>query len=338
MGFGFLKLASMPAAVLLSAASLAACDEPNRSHRAAILDVGTGQLHRISASDDFAHVMKWSPDSGSVVVVEGNDAVRRKATTGASEWRVKGEPGWFLREAAFSPTGDTVALLHFQEPLEQVGTALDIRSAADGQLAEPGRVWSVLGPVGGHTPILHDLAWASDGRLAAIGVLESRADLFVLDSTSGWAVATEPTVGNEVQVEAAPVGGALAVLGPDGLVLHELGVAARVIRPGPVHGLVDFAFAPDGRRIVMLVNTQLSIYDLDTQQWNPLLDGSANSVSWGADGTIAFSWGGVVHGINADGTHRRVLLEVGGGQSIRSLEWSPDGTKLALILVPRYRD
>lgn len=324
---------------LLLAAGLAACDDPNPNHRAAILDVATGDWRYISDDSDFANVVTWSPDSQSVVVIEGDDAVSRAAATGSQKWRVEGEPDSLLREAAFSPEGDTVALLHLEEPGQVAGTSVELRSADDGTPAGLG--WGTSGPVGGgFTPTIHDLAWATDGRLAVIGLRGSFADLYVLDPADDWSVTTEETEGHETRVEAAPTGGAFAVVGAEGLVLYETGTEGRII-PSEITtggGVLDLEFSPDGRRLALLENEKLSIYDLDTETWTVRLEELANSVAWGPDDTITYSWGGTIFEMDALADDPRVLLELDGGRTVRELEWSPDRTKLSFIIEPPYRD
>lgn len=326
---------------LLLGVTLAACDdESNPNHRAAILDVATGDWRYISDSGAFANSVAWSPDSRSVVVMEGDDAVSRDATSGSQQWRVEGDEGSPVRETAYSPGGETVAVLRLHEPRAgEAGTSVDLVSAADGSPLDSANSWFVSGQTGSFTPIIHDLAWATDGQLAVVALRGSTTDLFVLNAADDWSVTTEETPLNETHVEAAPTGGILAVIGRSGLVLYESGSEGRAI-PSDVTsgGVVDFAFSPDGRRLAVLEHGKLSIYDLDTETWTLRLEEPASSVAWGPGDTITYSWGDTIYEMAASSGNSLARLQLDGGRTVRELQWSPDRTKLSFIVEPRYRD
>lgn len=337
-----IRRAFAAAVALAVLAGVAGCHDYNPNQRLAVLDVESGRSKVISPSDRGVSTAVWSPDSESLLVQEGwadgRAMVRRDATTGRKHWEVSG--AWeeaAPAAAAFSPDGEQVALLRFNFAGQVSGSSVEMLDPESGEPRGEEPVWSVSAGVGPSVPAIHEVEWLSDGRLAALGVRGSLADLFILDPAEDWAATTEPTVGHESRLSVAPKGGWLAVLGDAELTLWAGDGTATVIRDG-ISGNIDFAFAPDGRQLVLASNVRISVYDIASATWRDVLEAHSNGVSWSPSGLITWAWGPDIFTIRPDGSDQQVLVHVDGGKSVRHPEWSPDGTKLAYVVVPPHRD
>ena len=332
--------AAIAALALLGGA--AGCDDYNPNQRLAVLDIENGRSRTISPADRSVSMAVWSPDSQSLLVqegwAEGRAVVRREAVTGRRQWEVSG--AWeeaAPAAAAFSPDGERVALLRFDFVGEAAGSALEMLDSDSGETRSEAPVWSVSAGVGPSVPVIHEVEWMSDGRIAVLGVRGSLADLFILDPSEDWAVTTQPTVGHEGRMSASPKGGWIAVLGDEGLVLHAGDGTASLIRDD-VSGNVDFAFSPDGMQLVLASNARISVYDIAAGTWITVTEAHSNGVAWSPSGLITWASGPDVLTMLPDGSERAVVVHVDGGKSVRHPEWSPDGTKLAYVVEPPYRD
>lgn len=330
----------MVAALALLAGS-AGCDNYNPNQRLAILDVESGRSRTISPGDRSVSMAVWSPDSEAVLVqegwAEGRAIVRRNATTGTKAWEVFGK--WETEApaaATFSPDGEQVALLRMSFSGAEAGSSVEMLDAESGEPVGEGPVWSVGAGVGSSVPMIHEIAW-NDARLAVISARGSLADLFLLDPADDWSATTGATAGNEYQLSASPAGEWLAVLGSEGLALWGPDGTSSVIRD-VVEGNIDFDFSPDGTRLVLAADEQIAVYTIATGEWDLVAQTHSLGVSWGANDLIAWAWGADIVTIRPDGSERSVIVHVSGGKSVRHPEWSPDGTKLAYVVQPPYRD
>jgi Tol biopolymer transport system component len=103
-----------------------------------------------------------------------------------------------------------------------------------------------------------------------------------------------------------------------------------------VEGISALSWSPDGTSIAIAVpSSGVSIIDLATGHSTSIAQIGAiedHGLAWSPDGArLALAPQGSIVVVDADGSHRRIVVDHGGSQGAA---WSPDGTRIAYLRTP----
>lgn len=337
------------ALLALLTAGAAGCSDGDRHQRLAVFDLESGKTRIVSADDRTVDTAQWMPDSRRVLVLEGETPggyflSLRDAASGRAIWELTGSMDADRPLAAApSPDGNEVAVLRDSFGSGERSGRIQFVDAATGRVIRETTPW-VTRLTAGATPLAADMDWLSGDRLAVISHHgEGFNDVLRMDaSTEGkfeW-TATEPS---EVWALADAGSGRLVVFaigqpGPPQIVLYYEKEATDHAIPAPISGNFSASFSPDGQELAVASGERVYIFSFATWSAVEVARAQTQGISWGSNGRIALAWGNEVFSIAEDGGDRKTLVTVGGGKTVRSPVWSPDGTKLAYVVEPKYRD
>jgi len=229
----------------------------------------------------------------------------------------------------------------------EVNPSLNLRWSADYPLAK-----------------IHDLAWSPDGQFLAVGgmthdsekeLFRSPARLYSQDGTVTGELFTDSRVGSGVD-------GSISDLewSSDGRVLATAGglnQSVTLFYPPSNHkvelthvaiSIHAVRFSPDGKHVVFVTgDRELYLYDAEGDRLDVVgpAGSSVHSVAWHPDGTkLACSdpLGVMIWGLRVNSSTKelsesvslvplvRVNLPLGKEQWVTTLDWSPDGSRLAV--------
>lgn len=344
-----LAFAGLLVLAALFAVATTTCGEDDRHQRLAVLDVASGKSRIVSADDRTVDTAQWMPDSQRVLVLEGETPggyflSLRNADSGRAVWELKGamEADRPLA-AAPAPDGDEVAVLRDSFGAGNRSGRIQLVDAATGQVKRETAAW-VTELTAGVTPLAAGVAWTSEGMLVVVSHHgEGFNDLLRLDASAGGTFEWTTTEPSEVWALADAGSGRLVVFaigqpGPPQFVLYYEKEATGHAIPAPISGNFSASFSPDGQELAVASGERVYIFSFATWSAVEVARAQTQGISWGSNGRIALAWGNEVFSIAEDGGDRKTLVTVGGGKTVRSPVWSPDGTKLAYVVEPKYRD
>ena len=230
----------------------------------------------------------------------------------------------------------------FSSDGEQLVTANDLRSAADGTLLAHYAIHPIGNGVGA-------AAISPDGTYVALGIQSFNQNLDVFDAATGAIVHTRITAHNNgtTAVAFAPDGQTLASGGRDGTAkLWSLPDVSLIRTLGSTSGynprVFAIAFSPDGLSLAVGGQGGVQVFAVaDGTVLQTLTDVSTLSLAYSPDGEILASGSDVIDQQGqctdctiklfdtSDGTLLRTIDSDNGGNGIGTLAFSPDGTVLA---------
>jgi len=292
---------------------------------------GGGQAEKRLTDDGHSYFAAWSPDGREILVTRPGEVVESGEgwQTIFDLWLLNVEDGAAIKLAGnaaypiFSPQGEEIAYLSFQEKGKGQVWLLDLKSGRQRAIASAG--WGF------------PLAWLPDGRLAF-----ARRGRLLLVNRQGKERLQAVTLAARYQI--SPTGEKVAM--SDGSTLRVEGVDGTNPKTLAHEALIGpAAWSPDGTRLAFIVVGE----QLQPQLWVADANGSARFLlaegedeyfgapSWSPDGrTIAFSrcprgsetapacdiWL-----VGSDGQGLRNLTP--GNREESAPAWSPDGRYLA---------
>lgn len=344
----------MLAALVLVAVSFAvaftACGDDDRHQRLAVLDVASGKSRIVSGGDLTASTAQWMPDSQRVLVLEGETPgvyflSLRDANTGKVRWKLQGTVQDRQPVAmAPSPDGSQVAVLRDTFGPHERSGQIEFVAATDGATLRTTAQW-VTSITAGATPHVASVAWTSADSLAVVSHHGAGSnDLLRLDMAAAGALDWTETEQSEVWALGNVASNRVVVFlsGSEGktskFLLYYGKEATGHAIPTPIVGNFFADFSPDGQRLAVASGERVYIFSFATWSAVEVAQAQTQGISWGSNGRIALAWGNEVFSIAEDGSDRKTLVKVGGGKTVRSPVWSPDGTKLAYVVEPKYQD